>query len=78
MQVLYTLQDSLVARSVNIGLAIDAYPNRDQAHLHWLLVHILCHAAQVANDVACFTKVELWVQQKQSRLLQCNKCVRVA
>jgi hypothetical protein len=31
-------------------------------HVDGLLVHIFCHAAQVANDVACLTEVELQTQ----------------
>lgn len=34
-------------------------------HLQGLLVHLLCHAAQVANDVAGFTQVELQQHRKK-------------
>jgi hypothetical protein len=36
-------------------------------HLQGLLVHLLCHAAQVAHDVACLAQVELQVRMQAGR-----------
>lgn len=44
-----------------------ACSTRQATHLQRLLVHFLCHPAQVANDVACLTQVELQQHDKADK-----------